>query len=180
MRSDVEIIISTKGDIIWVNTYEGCVLRICSIKNLGINDERIEVKNTLKEILNILKIDPASSVYNLEKKDIKDILKELLAELKQTTINKHIDQFTIELREIYNTLNYRNIYGGLVPIPLIKKELFRRYIRLTNELVDKYLLELEKKGIIDLGVASDPNRVSNRELGIESIKRGLLYFVRFK
>ena len=37
---EVEIVIRDDGKVIWVNTERGCVLRICQIKHLTLDDGR--------------------------------------------------------------------------------------------------------------------------------------------
>lgn len=37
---EVEIKIRKDGNVIWVNTEKGCILRICKIKHLSLEDER--------------------------------------------------------------------------------------------------------------------------------------------
>ncbi len=37
---DVEVIIKDNGKVLWVNMPNGCVLRICCIRNLTIDDRR--------------------------------------------------------------------------------------------------------------------------------------------
>jgi len=92
----------------------------------------------------------------------------------------NFDNFRNELKNIYNILNRQNLYGGLVPIPNIKNELKRRKILISNELIDNYLEQLEKNNTINLVVASDPSRLKDKELGIKNLKRGLLYFIKWK
>ena len=36
----VEVLIRSDGKVLWINTEEGCVLRICRIENLYVSDER--------------------------------------------------------------------------------------------------------------------------------------------
>ena len=38
----VEIQIRADGEVVWVNTEEGCVLRICRVKGLHIDDQRLK------------------------------------------------------------------------------------------------------------------------------------------
>jgi hypothetical protein len=46
----VEIIIKRDSSVIWVNTENGCVLRICQIPQLIVRDERnVEEKQGVKE-----------------------------------------------------------------------------------------------------------------------------------
>jgi len=37
---EVEILIRDDGSVVWINTEKGCVLRICQIKHLTLNDCR--------------------------------------------------------------------------------------------------------------------------------------------
>lgn len=38
----VQVQIKADGKVLWINTENGCVLRVCQIKNIEINDERTE------------------------------------------------------------------------------------------------------------------------------------------
>ncbi len=39
---EVEILIKSNSKVIWINTEKGCMLRICRIKKLIVNDLRIK------------------------------------------------------------------------------------------------------------------------------------------
>ena len=91
-----------------------------------------------------------------------------------------LNEFKINLKEIYDSLNRNNLYGGLIPIPRIKSEIKKRNYFISEKNIDNFLIELEINKIIDLIGASDPSRLNDKELGIENIKRGLLYFIKWR
>lgn len=88
------------------------------------------------------------------------------------------DKFKADINVIYHYPEYR-VYGGMVPIPKIKEELIRKYPAISNDLIDSFLLKMDKDRIIDLGIASDPSMLPGKELGIKT-RRGLAYFIKYK
>jgi hypothetical protein len=68
-------------------------------------------------------------------------------------------------------------YGGLVPIPELRRELRRRGVAAADAEVDQALERLEREFVIDLNVAETPGAAPERSAGIERPGRGLLYYV---
>lgn len=66
-------------------------------------------------------------------------------------------------------------YGGLVPIPEIRKAVEAH--RIPDDAVTNALEELEKDYVIDLNIAQASTAVADRKAGIERPGRGLLYYV---
>jgi hypothetical protein len=66
-------------------------------------------------------------------------------------------------------------YGGLVPIPEIRKAVEDHDF--SDETVTTALEELEQEYVIDLNVAQASTAVADRRAGIERPGRGLLYYV---
>lgn len=66
-------------------------------------------------------------------------------------------------------------YGGLVPIPAVRKAASQRGI--ADALVAPALEALEREYRVDLNIAQAPTQVQDRHLGIERPGRGLLYYV---
>lgn len=66
-------------------------------------------------------------------------------------------------------------YGGLVPIPEIRKAVEAHQI--PDDAVTNALEELENEYVIDLNIAQASTAVADRKAGIERPGRGLLYYV---
>ncbi|MHA1758138.1 MAG: hypothetical protein ACTSVV_15295 [Promethearchaeota archaeon] len=142
---------------------------------------RAKIKNDLSEEIWIkIKNEIRLEISNFLHPYIKKI--DYLWENKQIREKKpiNINDFKLKLKRIYDVINKNNIYGGMVPIPKIKQELKRSEIIISDELINKYLKELEKNDLINLIVASDPTLLEDKELGINNTKRGLLYFLKWK
>ncbi len=84
-----------------------------------------------------------------------------------------LDEFTENLKKKYDEINKIERRGGRVTIPSLRKAL----PGISRETFDSYLFELEKRQIIDLQTASDPNIVPSPELGIKHPIRGLIYYL---
>jgi len=72
-------------------------------------------------------------------------------------------------------LDTRHRFGGLVPLPDLRRELGP--LGADRPAVDAALLELERDYAIDLNIAQAPATVGDRGAGIERPGRGLLYYV---
>lgn len=86
---------------------------------------------------------------------------------KQPSIN--------ELFAIYDNLNTAYNFGNSIPLPLFKDEILKKYDISENE-IDKLLLELDKKGIIYLQTLDNKNDFKDSNRGID-YKGRLLYFI---
>jgi hypothetical protein len=75
--------------------------------------------------------------------------------------------------ETLRTLDARHRYGGLVPIP----ELRRALAPAAAAQVNAALFSLERDYLVDLSVAQAPTQIADATAGIERPGRGLLYYV---
>jgi hypothetical protein len=71
-------------------------------------------------------------------------------------------------------LDARHRFGGLVPLPDLRRELSP--LGIERQSVDAALVELEREYAIDLNIAQAPAQVQERSAGIERPGRGLLYY----
>jgi hypothetical protein len=86
-----------------------------------------------------------------------------LAQLKQTIL------------DAVKTLDARHRFGGLVPLPDLRRALSP--LGVERQSVDAALTELEREYAVDLNIAQAPSTVSERQAGIERPGRGLIYYV---
>jgi hypothetical protein len=83
--------------------------------------------------------------------------------------------FGAALQTVLGELDRRARYGGLVPLPEVRKALAG--LGLSREAFDAALLEHERAFDVDLKAAHDPRDVGEPEQGIPDDGRGLLYYV---
>ncbi len=74
-------------------------------------------------------------------------------------------------------LDTQHRYGGVVPLPALRKELKRLGVGASDGDVDAALIALERDYAVDLLVAQSPATLVDRHLGIERPGRGLAYYV---
>ena len=72
-------------------------------------------------------------------------------------------------------LDARHRFGGLVPLPELRRTLAP--LGVERGAVDAALEQLEREYAIDLNIAQAPASVSERSAGIERPGRGLIYYV---
>lgn len=79
-----------------------------------------------------------------------------------------------ELRRTLEQLASSPQWGGLVPLPALRKHL--QPLRISRDVLDAALLDAEGAYVIDLKVANDPSVIDDAHEGIMVEGRGLLYF----
>jgi hypothetical protein len=82
-----------------------------------------------------------------------------------------------QLLDVIDRLNAARQYGGLVPIPAVRRELHRRGVSATRKNVDAMLHMMEVDGLVQLLVAQSPATLPDRSDGIDVDGRGLIYYV---
>ncbi|HPY21060.1 MAG TPA: hypothetical protein PLM08_25435 [Polyangiaceae bacterium] len=93
----------------------------------------------------------------------------------QPALPRTLEQFESALRHACHELSTKGGHGALVPLPRVRESLIS--LGISREAFDDALLALEEQFRIDLKVANDPERLTDRQHGIEVPNRGLLYFV---
>ena len=86
-----------------------------------------------------------------------------------------LQAFARSVREAWHLLATKSGYGTLVPLPRLRESL--SHLGMPRDAFDDAMLALEEEYLLDLKVANDPSRLADREAGIETQDRGLLYFV---
>jgi hypothetical protein len=86
-----------------------------------------------------------------------------------------LQAFSRSVREAWHQLATKRGYGTLVPLPRLRESL--SHLGMPRDAFDDAMLALEEEYLLDLKVANDPSRLADREAGIETQDRGLLYFV---
>ena len=86
-----------------------------------------------------------------------------------------LQAFGRSVREAWHQLGTKSGYGTLVPLPRLRESL--SHLGMPRDAFDDAMLALEEEYLLDLKVANDPSRLADREAGIETQDRGLLYFV---
>ena len=108
---------------------------------------------------------------------IGDELDELRARLTAPPPKKSGGQngnFERELRAVLGDLDRRGRYGGLVPIPELRRAL--AHVGLAREDFDRALLDLERAFVIDLKTAHDPTSIKDSDQAVWDEGRGWLYY----
>ena len=83
--------------------------------------------------------------------------------------------FEHELRSAIGELDRRGRYGGLVPIPELRRALAP--LGLSRDDFDRALLEQERAFAVDLKTAHDPTSIEDAKLAVWDEGRGWLYYV---
>jgi excisionase family DNA binding protein len=78
-------------------------------------------------------------------------------------------------RKVYEDLNITLHFGDSVPIPIFKDEV-KKHINISDEEIDKILLNLDNKEIIYLQTLDRPSDFSDSDRGIKFQGR-ILYFI---
>jgi DNA-binding MarR family transcriptional regulator len=81
------------------------------------------------------------------------------------------------LLDVVAELDAAHRYGGLVPLPELRRALRGRGVTASDAAVNAALEELEQDFVIDLSIAQSPTTVPDRAAGIERPGRGLVYYV---
>ncbi len=123
-------------------------------------------------------ISPRFDVLEKRIIDLENLIKSNNVEISSTTrsIIPTMDEFTLHLKKQWQELDRIYRWGGRVEIPLLRE----RTRNISRDTFDNYLLELEKKGVIDLQVASDPSVIIRSKDGIKHPIRGLIYYLIFR
>ncbi|HTJ46221.1 MAG TPA: hypothetical protein VL463_29150 [Kofleriaceae bacterium] len=111
-----------------------------------------------------------------------DALEAEVAALRAKAAPKRLDAAAVAalgttLLGAIGDLDARQRFGGLVPLPDLRRELRARNVEASDADVSDALLALERDFKIDLSIAQSPTTVADRGSGIERPGRGLLYYV---
>ena len=79
------------------------------------------------------------------------------------------------LKMIYDNLNETRHFGDSVPVPIFKDEV-KKHVAISDEEIDKILLDLDSKEIIYLQTLDNPGDFSDSDRGIKFQGR-ILYFI---
>jgi excisionase family DNA binding protein len=81
-------------------------------------------------------------------------------------------------RKVYEDLNVTHRFGDSVPVPVFKDEV-RKHVTISDEEIDKALLDLDSKEIIYLQTLDRPSDFSDSDRGIKFQGR-ILYFITWR
>ena len=121
------------------------------------------------------------------KEEIKNIKQQLtvftsfIEKIDGSSINKvpnkkmSSEEFKKELKTSYDTINFNERRGGMIPIPKLWDELSKKGVERTQ--FEDELFKLEKEQIIELQIANDPKLVSDQKKSIQHPSRGLINYV---
>lgn len=128
-----------------------------------------EAENEIKELRGLIyqlkeSLDRAYDYIN----DVFLYMKEELG-VKRDTPNVE------DLRIIYDNLNAIHNFGDSVPVPVFKDEVIKKF-NISEDEINKILLELDEKEIIYLQTLDRPNEVKDSDRGIKFEGR-VLYFI---
>ncbi|BAL80745.1 hypothetical protein [Caldisericum exile] len=104
-----------------------------------------------------------------------DYINDVFIYLKEPS-HKKVGNIDVEsLRMIYDNLNAIHNFGDSVPIPIFKDEVKKQF-DISDEEIDKILLDLDNKEIIYLQTLDNPKDFSDSNRGIKFEGR-ILYFI---
>jgi hypothetical protein len=78
-------------------------------------------------------------------------------------------------RKVYEDLNVARHFGDSVPVPIFKDEV-KKHVAISDEEIDKALLDLDSKEIIYLQTLDRPSDFSDSDRGVKFQGR-ILYFI---
>jgi excisionase family DNA binding protein len=78
-------------------------------------------------------------------------------------------------KKVYEDLNITHHFGDSVPVPIFKDEV-KKHVAISDEEIDKILLDLDSKEIIYLQTLDNPGDFSDSDRGIKFQGR-ILYFI---
>ncbi|MCD6427480.1 MAG: hypothetical protein J7L03_05240 [Caldisericaceae bacterium] len=100
---------------------------------------------------------------------------EVFLETRSRVRKKNLPEIS-DMQIAYDNVNRKENAGDSVPISSFKKELRRMGFEFDEDELNEKLLELDRKEIIYLQIANNPDELPNKEYGIQS-DRGFLFYI---
>ncbi|MFQ6125168.1 MAG: hypothetical protein ACE5R6_11275 [Candidatus Heimdallarchaeota archaeon] len=147
-----------------------------------------KLKKMVKNIITQLKQDIDSKFQN-QSIILDEIFRrlEIIESRLNITERKSIEMVSVDQKDLPSVL--KDVYeevcsveaniSDMISLSALKSKLYEKYT-LSNELVDKTLLKLEKERKIDLQVAYNIESLKGVEYGIKVPGRGLVFYIRWR
>ena len=133
------------------------------------NTSEIEENFTATELSKVLGVNTSTTRRWIAKGEIK----------ATKTVTGYVipkeEALRVIFKKVYEDLNITHHFGDSVPIPMFKDEVKKR-INISDEEIDKILLDLDSKEIIYLQTLDNPGDFSDSNRGIKFEGR-VLYFI---
>ena len=136
---------------------------------IQINTSEIEENFTTSKLAKILEVNVSTIQRWITKGEIK----------ATKTVTGYVipkeEALRVIFKKIYEDLNVARHFGDSVPVPTFKDEV-KKHINISDEEIDKILLDLDSKEIIYLQILDNPDDFSDSDRGIKFQGR-ILYFL---
>ncbi len=131
---------------------------------------------TKKEIEKILN----NALSEIDKKisDLKEQIDRVYEYVDEIFLFERKNQFPDdeEMRIVYDNLNVKGNFENSIPIYLFKNELKKKF-NITEEELNKKIIELDKREIIYLTASDEPEETKKSERCIKSKNDNLFYYI---
>jgi len=131
---------------------------------------------TKKEIEKILN----NALSEIDKKisDLKEQIDRVYEYVDEIFLFERKNQFPDdeEMRIVYDNLNVKGHFENSIPIYLFKNELKKKF-NITEEELNKKIIELDKREIIYLTASDEPEETKKSERCIKSKNDNLFYYI---
>jgi excisionase family DNA binding protein len=133
------------------------------------NTPEIEEKFTETELAKVLGVNTSTTRRWITKGEIH------ATKTAQGYLIPKDEALKVVFRKAYEGLNVTHHFGDSVPIPIFKDEV-KKHINISDEEIDKILLDLDSKEIIYLQTLDNPSDFSDSDRGVKFQGR-TLYFI---
>jgi len=133
------------------------------------NTPEIEENFTATELAKVLGVNRSTTQRWIAKGEIK----------ATKTVTRYVipkeDALKVIFRKVYEDLNVTHHFGDSVPIPIFKDEV-KKHINISDEEIDKILLDLDAKEALYLQTLDRPQDFEDSDRGVKFQGR-ILYFI---
>jgi excisionase family DNA binding protein len=133
------------------------------------NTSEIEESFTATELAKVLGVNRSTTQRWITKGEIH------ATKIAQGYLIPKEEALKVIFRKVYEDLNITRHFGDSVPVPTFKDEV-KKHINISDEEIDKILLDLDSKEVIYLQTLDNPGDFSNSDRGIKFQGR-VLYFI---
>jgi len=133
------------------------------------NTNEIEESFTATELAKVLGVNRSTTQRWITKGEIH------ATKIAQGYLIPKEEALKVIFRKVYEDLNITHHFGNSVPIPIFKDEV-KKHTNISDEEIDKILLDLDSKEIIYLQTLDRPSDFSDSDRGIKFQGR-TLYFI---
>jgi excisionase family DNA binding protein len=133
------------------------------------NTSEIEESFTATELAKVLGVNRSTTQRWITKGEIH------ATKIAQGYLIPKEEALKVIFRKVYEDLNVTHHFGDSVPIPIFKDEV-KKHINISDDEIDKILLDLDSKEIVYLQTLDNPSDFSDSDRGVKFQGR-ILYFI---